>query len=152
MNETVGRAGQMGPPTSLEPLGEAECWRLLRMHTLGRVAVIVNGRPEIFPVNYRAAEGVVVFRTGPGAKLASAPLIRSCFEIDGWDARSGKGWSVMVHGMISEITDAIDSRAALLRKLPVQPAAPGERAHWLALYADQVTGRWFISGPPSPPP
>lgn len=152
MNETVGRAGQMPPPTALEPLGEAECWTLLRTHTLGRVAVIVNGRPEIFPVNYRAAEGVVVFRTGPGTKLTSGPMTRSCFEIDGWDGRSGEGWSVMVHGTISEITDAIDSRAVRWLELPVQPAAPGERAHWLALYADQVTGRSFSSGSPAPQP
>jgi nitroimidazol reductase NimA-like FMN-containing flavoprotein (pyridoxamine 5'-phosphate oxidase superfamily) len=111
------------------------------------VAVIVNGRPEIFPVNYRAAEGAIVFRTAAGAKLANAPMTACCFEIDGWDERTGRGWSVMVNGVISEITGAIDHRAAGLLESPVQPVAPGEREHWLALYAEAVSGRRFTTSP-----
>ena len=147
----IGRAGQSAAEP-LAPLTEEECWRHLRLQTLGRVAVVVNGRPEIFPVNYRAGERAVVFRTAPGAKLASAPMTQSCFEIDGFDERSGSGWSVMVHGAISEITDALDARARDLLQLHVQPLAPGERQHWLALYADEVTGRRFTSGPLAPLP
>jgi uncharacterized protein len=147
--ETFGRSGQ-SRPVPLIPLSEQECWQYLRLHTLGRVAVIVNGRPEVFPVNYRAGGGAIVFRTATGAKLGNAPMTLSCFEIDGWDERTGSGWSVMVHGAISEITDAIDHRAAGLLELPVQPVAPGERKHWLALYAEAVTGRRFTSGPLAP--
>jgi len=57
----------------------------------------------------------------------------------------------MVQGAISEITDAIDHRAAELLELPVQPAAPGERKHWLALYAERVSGRRFTNEPLAPP-
>jgi len=147
----IGRSGQ-SLPQPLAPLTEQECWQLLRHQTLGRVAVVVDGRPEIFPVNYRSGDGAVVFRTAPGAKLANAPMRQSCLEIDGFDERTGSGWSVMVHGTISEITDAADQRAATLLELPVQPLAPGERRHWLALYADRVTGRRFTSGWLAPVP
>ena len=146
----IGRSGQ-SRPIPLAHLTEEECWQCLRMNTFGRLAVIVNGRPEIFPVNYRSGSGAVVFRTGPGAKLASGPMTKSCFEIDSWDGRTGTGWSVVVHGTISEITGAGDDAAASLLRLPVQPVAPGERKHWLALCADTVTGRYFTSGPLAPP-
>lgn len=36
---------------------------------MGWVAVVVNGHPEIFPVNYLPDAGSVVFRTGRGNKL-----------------------------------------------------------------------------------
>ncbi len=78
---------------TLIPLSEKECW-YYRHHTFGRVAVTVNGRPEIFPVNYGAGNGAVVYGTAPGAKLANAPMTKSCFEVDGWDERTGTGWSV----------------------------------------------------------
>lgn len=76
----------------------------------------------------------------------------SCFEIDGFDERTGTGWSVMVHGTVSEITRAADRRAEAMLQLPVQPLAPGEREHWLALYAERVTGRRFTSGLLAPVP
>ena len=145
----IGRSGQ-SRPIPLTHLTEDECWKYLRMQTLGRLAVIVNGRPEIFPVNYRSGNRAVVIRTAPGAKLSSASRTKSCFEIDGWDDRTGTGWSVMVHGTITEITDAVDDRNASFRDLPVWPMAPGERKHWLALNAGEVTGRHFTSGPMAP--
>lgn len=152
MNQTtVVRSGQHRP-AAVQSLSELECWQRLRTHDFGRVAIIVSGRPEIFPVNYRVGEGAIIFRTGPGAKLANAPLTRSCFEIDGWDDRTGTGWSVMAHGVIAEITDAVDQRALALLAHPVRPVAPGDRRHWLALYADGVTGRHFTSGPLAPIP
>lgn len=152
MDETnIGRSGQ-SRPVALAPLTEAECWQRLRMGTIGRIAIVVDGRPEIFPVNYRAGEGAIVFRTAAGAKLANGPMTSSCFEIDGFDDRTGTGWSVMVHGVISEITNAADHRATALLQLPVHPLAPGNREHWLALYADHVSGRHFTSGPLAPVP
>jgi len=147
----IGRSGQ-SVPEPLTALTETECWMLLRHHTLGRVAVVVDGRPRIFPVNYRADDGAIVFRTAEGAKLSYGPMTASCFEIDGFDERTGSGWSVMVQGSISEITDAADRRAEALLRLPVQPVAPGERRHWLAIYAEGISGRRFTSGPLAPIP
>ena len=149
MDDSVGRAGQWRA-IELTPLTEEECWGLLRTHSIGRIAVMVAGRPEIFPVNYGAGNGAVVFRSSPGTKLANAPMTRTTFEIDGFDDHTGSGWSVMVKGTVSEITTSIDELAVTLHRIPIRPLAPGEREHWLALYADEVTGRRFTSGPMAP--
>jgi hypothetical protein len=76
-----------------------------------------------------------VFRRAAGAKAKYGPGSRACFEIDGWDDRTGTGWSVMVRGLIRDITEATDEQAEELRRLPLHPAAPGVRDHLLALSA-----------------
>ena len=87
-------------PGQLEILDETECVKLLRSHDLGRIAVVdQNVRPLIFPVNYFFDESVVAFRTAPGAKLQLAPGTHVSFEIDGWNANKGIGWSVLVKGI-----------------------------------------------------
>ena len=50
----------------LEELSETECLKLLSRHSLGRVGVVVDGQPQIFPVNYALKERLIVFRTAPG--------------------------------------------------------------------------------------
>ncbi len=124
-----------------EEIPAEECRELLARQAVGRVAVIADGRPLIFPVNYRFENGSVVFRTDPGTKLASAPLRPVAFEIDEVDLNRGTGWSVLVQGHAWEITGAIDARSSQLLSLPVAPLAPGERSHWLQIEADDITGR-----------
>ncbi|GAC1507224.1 MAG: hypothetical protein NVS1B3_07450 [Candidatus Dormibacteraceae bacterium] len=58
-----------------------------------------EARPLIFPVNYFFDEGVIVFRTAPGAKLELAPGAYVSFEIDGWNSDEGTGWSVLLKGI-----------------------------------------------------
>ena len=41
----------------IEVITEAECWRLLAEHTVGRLAVSIANRPDIFPVNYVLDDG-----------------------------------------------------------------------------------------------
>lgn len=50
-------------------LSAAESWALLRRAVVGRLALTVDGRPEIFPVNHMVDHGTVVFRTAVGTKL-----------------------------------------------------------------------------------
>ncbi len=35
----------------LEEIPEAECWELLGQRRMGRIGIVVGGRPQIFPVN-----------------------------------------------------------------------------------------------------
>jgi uncharacterized protein len=141
----IGRAGLTPASANVLTLSNEECWALLRSHNLGRLAIVVEGRPRIFPVNYAAAEDTVVFRTEPGAKLQHGPG-SACIEIDDYDQRTSMAWSVMVVGVLEDITDINDERSRGLRRLPVEPAAPGQRLHWLVLHADEVTGRSFRGG------
>ncbi len=143
--------GRPARAAGLVPLTEEECWNLLRSHDLGRIAIVIDGLPVVFPVNYATGDGAVVFRTAPGTKLDKAPLAAVCFEIDGYDQRSATGWSVILSGVASEVTNAADRLGESLRRLPLYPAAPGLRQHWIAVYADAVSGRYFTGGAVVPP-
>jgi nitroimidazol reductase NimA-like FMN-containing flavoprotein (pyridoxamine 5'-phosphate oxidase superfamily) len=131
----------------VEVLSESESSRLLKSKDLGRLAIVVDGRPEIFPVNYAFDEGVVVFRTAPGLKFERAPLTYAAFETDDVDRKHGVAWSVVVKGTVHEITTAIDRLSEHLRQLAVRPALPGERSEWLTVYSTTVTGRRFSISP-----
>jgi nitroimidazol reductase NimA-like FMN-containing flavoprotein (pyridoxamine 5'-phosphate oxidase superfamily) len=124
-------------------LSEAECLQLLGEHDLGRVAIVLDGQPEIFPVNYAVGADVIAFRTAPGTKLAHAPMTRVAFEVDGVDRVHGFAWSVVVKGVASEITHALGRMPEAVRHLAVEPMAPGQRTHWLTVQRQQMTGRRF---------
>ena len=142
----LGRAGLPPASANVLTLSDEDCWALLRTHNLGRLAIVIDGRPRIFPVNYAAGAYTVVFRTEPGAKLQHGPGTAACFEIDDYDQRTSMAWSVMVGGVLKDITDATDERSRGLRRLAVEPVAPGQKLHWLALNADEVSGRSFRGG------
>ena len=144
--ESLGRAGASAASPAVLPLSEEQCWKHLRGQQLGRLAIVMAGRPDIFPVNYAVGEKSIVFRTAPGTKLACGPNSIACFEIDGYDPHAREGWSVVAVGQLEEITDAGDARSLALRQLRVDPLAPGARLHWVALHAEQVTGLHFASG------
>lgn len=124
-------------------LGERECARLLQTQSVGRIALVVDGRPEIFPVNYVFDGGVVVFRTSTGLKLERGPYTPAAFEVDHFDPHDRVAWSVVVHGTAQDISQSLDSLSERLRSLAVKPAAPGSRHNWMAVYADKMTGRRF---------
>jgi len=126
--------------TVMEELSEDECAELLAGRQVGRIAVVVDGRPQIFPVNFRIDGGTVVFRTDVGAKLRGAVLAKVAFEIDDLD-QDHLGWSVMVQGTGLDMTDTIDARSEELRRLPVDPWAPGEKANWVKIVASVTSGR-----------
>jgi nitroimidazol reductase NimA-like FMN-containing flavoprotein (pyridoxamine 5'-phosphate oxidase superfamily) len=129
------------PDVELKELSRDECHKLLAEHHVGRLAVVVGGRPLIFPVNYVYDGERVVFRTDEGLKLRHAPLRRVAFEIDAVDEAAGTGWSVLVQGSTYEISRAIDQYSEELRRLPVTPFAPGEKAHWIEIVPTEITGR-----------
>jgi nitroimidazol reductase NimA-like FMN-containing flavoprotein (pyridoxamine 5'-phosphate oxidase superfamily) len=143
---SIGQAGLKRANANVLVLPDAECWSLLRNHKVGRLAIVIEGSPRIFPINYAAADNALVFRTEPGAKLRHGPGSTACFEIDDYDQRDSTVWSVMVVGALEDITEADDERSRGLRRLPVEPAAPGTRLHWLALNTKEVSGRRFRGG------
>lgn len=124
-----------------EDLSREECLALLARGTLGRLAGISGGRPFVFPVNYALDGETIVFRTAPGTKLTGAGFGRVAFEIDGMDEQSRTGWSVIVQGVASEITEAVDVRSAKIRELDLQPWVPGTQPHWVAIDPESMTGR-----------
>jgi hypothetical protein len=49
-------------------------------------------------VNHVVDHGTVVFRTARGSQFWGSAGLPVAFEVDGYDASSGRAWSVVVHG------------------------------------------------------
>jgi uncharacterized protein len=134
--------------SELESLSDSECVKLLQANQLGRIALVDRaGHPELFPVNYFFDEGIVVFRTDPGTKLDLAPGAQVAFEVDGWEADTSAGWSVVVKGICHEMSDPADPRARRIKFWPVRPAVAGAKEHWIGIWANQITGRRLKARP-----
>ena len=133
---------------SLAVLEEAECMRLLRTVSVGRVGVTVGAVPAVFPVNFGVlGDGCVVFRTGTGSKLDAA--VRNAviaFEVDEVDPIYHEGWSVLVVGVADELRDAAELEES--RGLPLASWAPGARDHVVRLRPEVVSGRRIVHGSP----
>lgn len=95
----------MAPPT-FEDLTADECVELLGTMPVGRIAVTVDALPVVLPVNYTLVDGEIVFRTVEGTKLAAATARAIvAFEVDDYEPGGTSGWSVMVQGVSTEVTD-----------------------------------------------
>jgi uncharacterized protein len=125
----------------LEILGRDECLRLLATDEIGRLAVVVANTPLVVPVNYALDGDAVVFRTDPGTKLDQGPRARASFEVDCFDRVERRGWSVIATGRLEEVTHFDAATFERVRGLDVDPWAAGEKAHWMRLQPDRVTGR-----------
>jgi uncharacterized protein len=128
-------------------LTEDQCLVLLGSHELGRIAFSIEDRVEILPVNYGIEGRIIVFRTNVGTKLAGVRASAVAFEVDGWEPASGVGWSVVAKGRAEEITTNLGRAAEHLQWIPVHPAAPGDRWHWIAIMPTEITGRRFHMPP-----
>jgi hypothetical protein len=145
---TNSPSGTQQPETpATEILENNECWELLRGISVGRLAVVVDGHPDIFPVNYKVDHGTMVFRTGEGTKLhaalGDAPV---AIEADGVNAETGVAWSVVVKGQASAVKltqDVLDTVGLLLF-----PWEAGQKDQFIRITPSKVTGRRFTVTPP----
>jgi nitroimidazol reductase NimA-like FMN-containing flavoprotein (pyridoxamine 5'-phosphate oxidase superfamily) len=136
-----------GHKTGLQTLHREDCCRLLAAEEIGRLAVNEGGVPAIFPVNYHFDGAAVVFRTDPGTKLTWGPRAPACFEIDAFDGKRRTGWSVVVAGQLEELSPYDTQTQRQVTSLPFDPWAGGEKAHWIRLHAERITGRYVGDKP-----
>lgn len=126
--------------TWLEHLSLQDCWQHLAQASVGRIGVLVDSAPEIYPVNYVVDERTIVFRTDPGSKLRGvdrSPAV--CFEVDEVSAEDRAGWSVLVKGRAVEV--AHPDELARLAELPLDYWAVGDKQRWIRIRPIEVTGR-----------
>ena len=122
-----------------------ECWDLLAGATLGRLVTSVDGRPEIFPVNYAVQGRTVLFRTAEGTKLVSAAINNHVvFEAD--DHNVAEGWSVIVKGTARSLRT--DEEIEKAEQAQVLPWTAYEKSHYVRVIPELVTGRRFQFGAP----
>jgi uncharacterized protein len=122
-------------------LGRQDCWRLLATHPVGRVAVVANGWPTIFPVTHHVVDyDTIAFRSDDVPKLTDAGRGRSMsLEVDGIDDE-GRLWSVAVTGVGRE---AGPEERARLRELGHEPGSAGHETHWMVIRPEIVTGHRY---------
>ncbi|MEO9223711.1 MAG: pyridoxamine 5'-phosphate oxidase family protein [Acidimicrobiales bacterium] len=131
----------------LEILDSAECLRLLRTAKLGRVGVSTGDVPTVLPVNFLLDKDRILVRSGRGTKLdAAAREALVSFEVDDFDPMTHSGWSVVVMGKASEVTDA--EELAALRHAPIPRWAPGGETTIIAISTELISGRRIMPGHP----
>ncbi|GAA3961380.1 pyridoxamine 5'-phosphate oxidase family protein [Gordonia caeni] len=124
-------------------LDEDQCWNLLSESVMGRLALAVNGEPEIFPINAYAHDGKILFRTGEGTKLSEIAVNGRCaFETDGFTSKIG--WSVVAKGTARILTGTQEIMAA--DQLPLKPWIPTLKLNYVEIDVEQITGRRFRFG------
>jgi nitroimidazol reductase NimA-like FMN-containing flavoprotein (pyridoxamine 5'-phosphate oxidase superfamily) len=129
----------------LRALTKKECLTLLEQVPVGRVGVSMGALPVILPVNFVLFEGSILIRTVAGTKLDAATRGSVvAFEADAYDPGATAGWSVLVVGRASEITDSAELERA--RQVALQPWGVGDRAqHYMRIAATEISGRRFAS-------
>jgi uncharacterized protein len=131
----------MSQQSWLEELPLETCLDLLRQTSVGRIAVVVDGAPTVFPVTYRLAEPAgrtwIALRTRPGNVIDQASM-NVAFEIDGLDPLHQEGWSVLVRGTLHHV----DADAAGFReRFDPEPWLVDERDAWLIIEPFAISGR-----------
>ena len=129
-----------GPRLSV--LSEEECYRLLRSQTVGRLGVIADGYPLIFPVNYVMNRSSVLIRSRPGTKLTAADRQNVTFQVDKINSVEESGWSVLLRGQGEVVSagprDAIRMSA---ERSGLKPWVPGDDFQLVRVIPNGISGR-----------
>jgi uncharacterized protein len=115
---------------------------LLRSVEVARLAVSVDSRPDIFPINYVVDHGTVVFRTGEGSKFAALlanPAV--AFEVDGYDAEAHEAWSIVINGAAEEIKQLHEQIESM--DLPLFPWQAAPKPRFVRIVPELISGRRF---------
>jgi hypothetical protein len=124
----------------LEILSRAECLSLLDSVPIGRVAFTARALPAIQPVNFVRDGNTVVIKTGAGSKLSAATRNTVvAFEADTFDLETKAGWSVVIVGHSSVVTNPTE--ISRLSRLPLQPWTPAARDHFIRITIEEINGR-----------
>lgn len=132
------------PEKLVADLSEDECWALLVSNSLGRLAVSISGRPEIFPINYHADDGSILFRTAEGTKLFGLTINRDvALEIDDYDGANG--WSVVAKGHARVLSTSKELEE--VASVDLVPWIPTLKHNFVRIDVNAVSGRRVTFGP-----
>jgi len=125
----------------LEALPRAESLRLLSTVSLGRLVFTHLALPAIRPVNHAVEGDQVIIRAYLGTAISAAVGQRSgtvvAYEADLIDPDTHLGWSVIIVGRASRLTD--QDEAARYREL-LQPWVVDGVDDLIVIQADMVDG------------
>ena len=117
------------------------CRQFLARCTFGRVAFGDDDEGlTVLPVNCLFSGEVVLFRAQAGSILDRLGGGRAvAFEADHVDPIAESGWSVLVRGTATHVTDP--ERTAALAETGTHAWAPGPHDRWVEINPQQITGR-----------
>jgi nitroimidazol reductase NimA-like FMN-containing flavoprotein (pyridoxamine 5'-phosphate oxidase superfamily) len=125
---SADEAVSSGTGAHLVVLSRGEALRLLASVSLGRVGFTQQALPAIRPVNHLVDRGVVVIRTHSGSALLNHSLRSEvvAYEADDIDPATHTGWSVVVTGVATRVTDAEELARYQRLLTPWSGAAAGD--------------------------
>lgn len=119
-----------------------ECLTLLRSFDLGRIGVLHEGYPAVFPINYVVARidgnPVIAIRTRPDNPIDQHDELVT-FEIDGVDSGYEGGWSVLVQGRLTSVVPS--------ERFDSHPLVTAGRDAWRVIVPHNITGRRVVATP-----
>ncbi|WP_394160283.1 pyridoxamine 5'-phosphate oxidase family protein [Galactobacter valiniphilus] len=133
--------------TSAQPiavLDESAALEFLGSQSFGRLALVLAGRPDIFPVNFVLVGRTVYLRTAEGSKLFGLAVGHPvAFEAD--EVHELGATSVVVHGEPRIVTDHAEAEAADAAGL--RPWVATRKVNTVAIDLTEVSGRAVLFGP-----
>ncbi|MFJ7965391.1 pyridoxamine 5'-phosphate oxidase family protein [Streptomyces sp. NPDC096324] len=131
----------MSQEDTFHELDRQECLRLLAKVPVGRVVYTRQALPAVLPVNFCLdTDDSVVLCTSSDSELVRAiDRVVVAFEADEFDAQTRSGWSVVVTGRATVVTD----RAEHERLAQVGPTSwmPLRSAVFVRIESEMATGR-----------
>ncbi|WP_371667259.1 pyridoxamine 5'-phosphate oxidase family protein [Streptomyces sp. NBC_00289] len=127
-------------------LDRQECLRLLAKVPVGRVVYTRRALPAVLPVNFCLDhDAAVLVRTSASSELVHAiDGAVVAFEADEVDVTTHSGWSVVVTGAATAVTDPAE-HARLLRNGP-RPWVPAPQEVFVRIAPELITGRALVGG------
>jgi hypothetical protein len=130
----------------LEELTYDEILRLLPGEEVGRLIVVGEHFPSVYPVNYRMDGPVVVFQSDPGTKLDQANHRNVGFHVDHLDREARTGWSILIEGVAEDSTHHRPTpNIVRARNLEIQPWPGGPKRRIVRIIPVRMTGRRIIA-------
>ncbi|MFE7323608.1 pyridoxamine 5'-phosphate oxidase family protein [Streptomyces sp. NPDC057565] len=131
----------MSPNDAFRTLDRQECLRLLAKVPVGRVVYTRQALPAVLPINFSLdADASVLLCTSPDSDLVHAiDGVVVAFEADEFDAATRSGWSVVVTGRATVLTDPAEHER--LSQTGPSSWMPLRDAVFVRIESDMVTGR-----------
>ncbi|AUM19520.1 pyridoxamine 5-phosphate oxidase [Rhodococcus ruber Chol-4] len=121
-------------------LSDEESWELLGTERIGRLVVVSDGRPDVFPINFAVRDRKLYFRTAEGSKLVELTLnAEVAFEAD--HVEQDRAWSVVLHGRARNLVRYNEIQEA--EELGLQAWVPTPKYNFVEVTASEISGRRF---------
>ena len=127
----------------IEQMSTQECWEVLDRERFGRLAVAVQGEPDIFPINFLVDNGTLLMRTAAGTKLTEL-VINAAVAVEA-DGRDGdEAWSVIVQGLARMVDSFSETYADDEKHL--ETWLPSDKPIYVEITVRDISGRRFYRG------